>query len=134
MKLREYVNRFKDGNLIGAILYIQNEMAYPMVLKMVSKGCAWFMDKEAYPSGEIKIIEIEPNSLLDLPVLGWVNRIIEPLMEGDYIHFVDKDKERVTKIKEGDGSPFPIVTESGQYRWSEIIMVSKNNNSTSQRI
>ena len=136
MKLREYENRFPDGTILGAIMYMPNHMAHPMALRYFSKSLAWFVDKATYPGGAILLIEIGSYDLLNTKVSGWVNNK-RPLMEGDWIWLKDpvsrvNRKEKVIRIKEGNRSPYPIVTatEYGekQYKWSEVLMVSNEDN------
>jgi len=123
MMLREFENRFRDKNITGAIMFIQNEMYEPMVLTYFrGNNCAWFMKKNEYPSGRVKIIKILNYDLLNQNVLGWVNK--SPLMENDLIYLKNNKKEKVVRIKEGNASPFPIVTNSGQYAWDEIVMIA----------
>lgn len=110
--------------MIGAVLDLQKLGYNTKVLKMYSGGHAWLIDEATYPSGEIILVNIPVEDLLNTEVTKWINRT-SPLMEGDNVMFSDGHKEIVTKVKEGDGSPYPIVTEKSQYRWDEITLVIK---------
>ena len=124
MKLREYENRFRDGKISGAIMYIPGYMTKPMAFRYYSGNYAWFVDIETYPGGKMTLVEMSANELLNMEVIDYVIPK-NPLMEGDYV-YIGKEKQRVERIKEGDGSPYPIITEQGQYRWDEIKMVVRN--------
>lgn len=124
MKLREYENRFSDHNILGAVLDLKNLGYNTKALKMYSGEQVWLIDESTYPSGKIIIEDIPVNDLLDSEVIKFINRP-SPLMEGDYVMFTDGHKEKVTRVKEGNASPYPIVTEKSQYKWNEISMVIK---------
>lgn len=127
MKLREYANRFPGGNIWGAIIYIPGQMSRPMALVMYSgqpaEGIAWFSNVDQYPDGQMTLILTSSEDLLNMEVSGFA-RPCQPLMEGDYIWVADR-RERVIRVKEGNGSPYPIITARGQYKWTEIKMISK---------
>ena len=124
--LREYENRFPDKNIKGAILSFP-ELPYPMALVNYSRNMGWFVDKEDYPGGTVKLVTFKsPYELLNTEVIGWVAGK-SPLMEGMFIWLEGGKSEKVTRVKEGDGSPYPIVTEKSQYKWSEVKMIEKRN-------
>ena len=126
MQLREYSNRFPDKSISGAVLSLP-DLPYPMALTNYSGGMAWFSDPDTWPGGKLKLIPIDAEELLSVKVQRWAGNKV-PLMEGDFV-WVGDHQEKVKFIKEGDGSPFPIVTEhegrQRQYKWSEISAVSK---------
>ena len=125
MKLREYENRFSTGNIMGAIMYIEGKMSEPLALRMFSgEDVAWFTNKNTYPAGKIIMVRIDSNDLLDSEVTGFVAGLY-PLMEGDVICLQDNVEEVVTRVKEGNGSPYPIVTKNGQYSWKDVLKVKK---------
>lgn len=127
MKLREYENRFPDKNIIGAVLDL-NKLGYnTKVLKLYIDGIAWLIDESTYPSGKIIFVNIPLEELLNSEVIKFINRP-SPLMEGDSVMFADGHREEVTRVKEGDGSPYPIVTNKSQYKWNEITMIIKGDN------
>ena len=105
-------------------MYFPEYMSEPKALRYVSgKDTVWFTDPKTYPSGEIIIAQISMNELINSEVIGWV-AFKNPLMDGDYV-WINGKKERVERVKEGDGSPYPIVTKHGQYRWSEVTLIIK---------
>lgn len=124
MKLREYENRFQDGNLTGAVI---NVSGYgELVIRMYSPNLAWFMYPSDYKqgSGKIILVEMASEKLLNSEVIYYINKT--PLMEGDRVYIEgDGRLTIVTHIKEGDGSPYPIVTDRGQYEWGEIRGIGK---------
>ena len=124
MKLREYNNRFPDRNILGAIMYFPEHMSEPKALRYFSgKDTAWFVDPKTYPNGKIIIAQISIDELINTEVIGWV-AFKNPLMDGDFV-YVNGKKERVERVKEGDGSPYPIVTNKSQYNWSEVTLIIK---------
>src|SRR3990172_4810690 len=115
MKLREFGNRFQDGHITGAVIYFP-EQGRELVLRFYSGGLAWFMQPDDYLTGSGKIIMLEMSveTLLNQEVIRWLLK--NPLMEGDKIYLrtaaLDTEfrVETITHIKEGNGSPYPIVT------------------------
>src|SRR3990172_1633709 len=118
MKLREFGNRFQDGHITGAVIYFP-EQGRELALRYYSEGLAWFMQPDDYLTGSGKLIMLEMS--------------VETLMKGDKIYLrtaasipgnplldTELRVETITHIKEGDGSPYPIVTANGQYKWDEI--------------
>ena len=124
MKLREFENRFPDKNILGAVLDLKDLGYSTKALKFYSGGQVWLIDESTYPSGKIIIEDMLLDDLLNTEVIKWVNRP-SPLMEGDKVMFTDGHTEIVTKVKEGSGSPYPIVTDKSQHKWSEITVVIK---------
>ena len=91
----------------------------------MGSGC-----KKTIKEGDkILVVEIAPDEILDAKVLGWEKGKIPPLMNGDTIVLKDGKKEVVIHLKEGDGPPFPIVTDKGQYKWEEIRLIVKGDRS-----
>ena len=33
----------------------------------------------------------------------------------------DSDKGKIERIKDGDGSPYPVITEQGQFKIEEVV-------------
>ena len=113
MKLREFANRTQSGNLIGAICMVPQYGKGELV--SFSHETAFFKFVEG--SNNVLPVEITGQELLDLEVI----KFPEPwLKEGDILYFNENRKEKVIRVKEGDGSPYPIVTEYGQYKWGEF--------------
>ncbi len=105
----------------SAIIYVK-DWAEKMVLENFTKNTALF--SREYDRKNIIVVDMDVDTLLNSEVFGFADPKVV-IYNGDTLQFADGRDEVVEHVKEGDGSPYPIVTKEGQYKWEEFTMIHR---------